>query len=245
MASEKKRILVVEDDNNLGRLLQAALTRLGFSVQAVPDGKKALERAEKWQPDLVLLDLDIPVLHGLEVLGQLNARHVETLVVVMSGVEHELVTTVVKAMLAGACDFIQKPIEPAKLAERLSRNLVMESKHRIAGPTPLSEKNRELQASLDDARAQLQTLKRKHNAFELATKLADVGIAAAATILGVVYGGIPAGSGAGVLLFGVLSLLLIPQERLRSITAQWGSGGASVQIDPQVQPEAIKSPIAT
>jgi len=235
VASTKERILAVEDDPNLARLLEAGLPRHGFLVRVVPDGKSATEVAEHWRPDLVLLDLDIPVLNGFEVLEQFRARGLETRVIIMSGRQTD-VSTVVACIKSGACDFIPKPVELATLACFLRRHLVIATRHGFVKPvdlaTKLDETERKLRALLDETHRGKRTTKQRYLLAEICTKFVYLAMASVASLLAFNYGGLTSGFGAGILLFALFLLLLMPNERLRSLTARWRSGEASVQIEP-------------
>jgi FixJ family two-component response regulator len=235
MASRKEKLLAVEDDVNVGHLLAVGLSRRGFTVRVVRDGKSATEMAEQWHPDVLLLDLDIPVLDGFEVLAQLTARRIETRVIIMSGV-HADISTIVRCIKNGACDFVPKPIEIASLERLLRRHLVIDASNRFAQPAELlarlGAKERELNAALAQARRRIRLLRQRSLIIEICAKLIYVAIACAATLISVKYGGLHSNLGVGLLPIAILLLLLIPQERLRSLTAKWGSGEASMHIDP-------------
>jgi DNA-binding response OmpR family regulator len=71
---EKAHILIVEDDKNLGEFLSICLKEKGFFVEIVEDGGSALSRIEKQPPDLILLDIMIPVVDGFEVCSELKRQ---------------------------------------------------------------------------------------------------------------------------------------------------------------------------
>ncbi len=79
------RILVVEDDPALGVFLQKGLKLQGHEVDRAGDGDAALEMAAQQVPDLVVLDLGLPRLDGVEVLEALRRGHPESLIVVLTG----------------------------------------------------------------------------------------------------------------------------------------------------------------
>ncbi len=113
------KILVVEDDVMNSRLLATILTRLGYAVDTAFDGITGLEKAESSPPDLILLDLQLPRMDGYEVarrLKQADKTKIIPIVVVSSFAEVE---NRVKALEAGADDFLSKPIDQVELRARV------------------------------------------------------------------------------------------------------------------------------
>ncbi len=68
-----KIILIVDDDENIRELLELLLKREGFNIEKAEDGKKAIEKAKKIKPDLIILDLMLPVYGGFEILRELQS----------------------------------------------------------------------------------------------------------------------------------------------------------------------------
>jgi DNA-binding response OmpR family regulator len=115
----KQTVLVVEDDPDLRDLLVYHLQREAFAVHAVGDGEKAVQHALRQRPDLVLLDLMLPGMDGLEVCRRLRAEegspHVPVIMVTAKGGE----TDVVLGLEMGADDYITKPFSPRELVARV------------------------------------------------------------------------------------------------------------------------------
>jgi two-component system, NtrC family, nitrogen regulation response regulator NtrX len=109
----KKRILVVDDEESIRKSLLGALTDEGYEVFDAEDGKKALELAETTRPHLVLLDIWMPQMDGMEVLKRLKKDFPESAVIMISG--HGTIETAVKAAKLGAYDFIEKPLSLEKI----------------------------------------------------------------------------------------------------------------------------------
>ena len=103
-----RKVLVVDDEKNILTTLSRALSLEGYEVAVAGGGKVALEKAAAWRPPVVLLDVMMPDLDGLEVLVRLKALDPTITVVMMSG--HGTVETAVKATRAGATDFVEKPV---------------------------------------------------------------------------------------------------------------------------------------
>lgn len=103
----KGRIIVVDDEENIRGTLQEILTDEGYQVSCAADGETALRMIQSEAPDLVLLDIWIPGIDGIQTLKILKKIDADTEVVMMSG--HGAIETAVKATKFGAFDFIEKP----------------------------------------------------------------------------------------------------------------------------------------
>ncbi len=117
------RILLVEDDPAISEILQHNLEREGYEVIPVADGQSALHRARSWSPDLLILDLMIPVIDGLEVCRQLRSdprtQEIRVLMLTAKGEE----TDEVVGFNMGADDYVTKPFRVKPLMERVKAQL--------------------------------------------------------------------------------------------------------------------------
>ena len=113
------RVLVVEDDPNLCELLELGLGRRGFRVTWCTRARDALERLEKEEPDVVLTDVNMPEIGGLELCRRIVAARRDLPVVVITAFGS--LETAVDAIRAGAYDFVTKPVELEVLAITLDR----------------------------------------------------------------------------------------------------------------------------
>ncbi|NIQ19580.1 MAG: response regulator, partial [Gammaproteobacteria bacterium] len=113
------RVLLADDDESLRRVQEYQLTKAGFVVTACADGDTALEEFRENLHDLVVTDIRMPGLDGLELLKRLRAISPETPVIVITG--HGTVDTAVQAMKEGAFDFLTKPFPTDKLHLTLDR----------------------------------------------------------------------------------------------------------------------------
>lgn len=117
----RPRVLIVEDDHDLRRLYAVGLTQKGFEVLLAGNGADALDRAETDQPDIVLLDITMPIMDGWELIERLNppGRAEPVPVFVVSGRERP------GDDRGQACivDWIEKPISIEVLANRLRETL--------------------------------------------------------------------------------------------------------------------------
>ncbi len=109
-------VLVVDDERNLVELVQGYLAREGYRVLTAGDGHSALEITRTANPDLVVLDLLLPGLDGLEVCRQL--RHFSDAYVLMLTAKAEEVDTIV-GLAVGADDYVTKPFSPRELVARV------------------------------------------------------------------------------------------------------------------------------
>src|SRR5258705_10738715 len=103
--SEHKRILVVDDEPQITRVLRTSLSSHGYDIRVANDGETALEIMKDWSPDLVITDLAMPNMDGLELYRRVRAKsQIPILVLSVRGEER----TKVKALDAGADDYIPK-----------------------------------------------------------------------------------------------------------------------------------------
>ncbi|MEV4411335.1 response regulator transcription factor [Catellatospora sp. NPDC049609] len=110
------RVLIAEDDPKQANLLRVYLEREGHSVQVVADGLAALERCRAYRPDLVVLDVMMPTLNGLDVCRILRAEsEVGILLVTARSTEDDILV----GLDLGADDYITKPFSPRQLAARV------------------------------------------------------------------------------------------------------------------------------
>ena len=125
------RILVVDDEKNIRLTLTYALEEDGYEVQTASSGTAALEMLMAEPFDLLLLDLKMAGLDGLEVIRRLRADRNKIRIVIITA--HGTVENAVEAMKLGAVDFIQKPFTPAEI-RRLVREILAREKLELKSP---------------------------------------------------------------------------------------------------------------
>jgi two-component system nitrogen regulation response regulator NtrX len=108
-----RTILVVDDEERILQSLEGILTDEGFEVVRANSGPAALQRIDEVLPDIVLLDIWMPEMDGIETLVKIKEIHPQLQVVMMSG--HGTIETAVKATRLGAYDFIEKPLSLEKV----------------------------------------------------------------------------------------------------------------------------------
>ncbi|MFM7130899.1 MAG: sigma-54-dependent transcriptional regulator, partial [bacterium] len=113
------RILFADDEPHLRELMQMELPRLGHDVTVCPDGSAAVRALEKGSFDVALVDMRMPGLTGIEVLGKIRSMCPETAVIILTG--HATVETAVQALRLGAFDYLTKPCKWAELESILKR----------------------------------------------------------------------------------------------------------------------------
>ena len=110
------RILIVEDETKLARFVELELTHEGYAVDKAPDGREGLSKMETGDYDLVLLDIMLPGLNGLEVLRRAR-RSVDTPVIMLTA--RDTVMDKVTGLDMGAEDYVTKPFEIEELLARI------------------------------------------------------------------------------------------------------------------------------
>lgn len=116
-------ILVVDDDSALRRLVSTILERRKFSVAEAADGGQALEMLSTTAFDLVITDIVMPEIEGLELVRYVRARHPSAKVMAVSGGGSHLVSYTQLAKEVGADDVLAKPFTPAELVAVVERLL--------------------------------------------------------------------------------------------------------------------------
>lgn len=115
------KILIVDDEPRIREIFSLVLAEGGYSVDAASCGEQALTLTSEWEPDLVLLDMNLPDLTGLEVLRRIREKHPETDVVILTA--YGTVRSAVEATRLGAADFLEKPVDNQALLSVLGRVL--------------------------------------------------------------------------------------------------------------------------
>jgi two-component system KDP operon response regulator KdpE len=114
--SEGPQVLVVDDERQIRRFLRISLETNGYAVQECESGSAALSKAAQWRPDLIILDLGLPDMDGLDVLKRLR-EWTQTPVIVLSAREAD--QDKVSALDGGADDYLTKPFSTAELMARM------------------------------------------------------------------------------------------------------------------------------
>ncbi|MGQ0506766.1 MAG: sigma-54-dependent transcriptional regulator [Myxococcaceae bacterium] len=113
------KVLVVDDEANLRKVLATMLRREGYDVTVAPDGEQGLAEFQSSGSDIVVTDLVMPKLGGMELLRSINATHPEVPVIVITA--HGTVDSAVEAIKAGAFDYITKPFDQSELTAVIAK----------------------------------------------------------------------------------------------------------------------------
>jgi DNA-binding NtrC family response regulator len=127
----KARVLLVDDEEDFLTTLAERLETRGLTVSAVTKGEDAVAKVDEQKFDLIILDLAMPGLDGLETLKRIKAKQPDAEVIILSG--QGSIKTSIEAMKLGAEDFLQKPVNITDLMDKISdakdkRLLVMQKK---------------------------------------------------------------------------------------------------------------------
>ncbi|MFZ0286394.1 MAG: response regulator transcription factor [Terriglobales bacterium] len=118
--NERRRILVVDDEPQITRVLRTSLSSQGYDIRVANDGETALEIMKDWTPDLIITDLSMPNMDGLELCRRLRVRTKIPIVVLSVRGEER---TKVQALDAGADDYVTKPFGIEELLARVRASL--------------------------------------------------------------------------------------------------------------------------
>ena len=127
----KAKVLLVDDEEDFLSTLAERLEARGLKVNTVTSGEQAVAKAEKEGFDLIVLDLAMPGMDGLETLKRIKAKQPDAEIIILSG--QGSIKTSIEAMKLGAEDFIEKPVNISELLDKISeakekRLLVLEAK---------------------------------------------------------------------------------------------------------------------
>lgn len=129
---DKERVLLVDDEEEFVRALAKRLTAKGLTVEVSLDGESAVEKVQQSNFHVIVLDLAMPGMDGLETLKRLREVNPDLQVILLTG--HGSIRSGVEAMKVGATDFLEKPAEfpelLAKIREAIARSMVLADKRR-------------------------------------------------------------------------------------------------------------------
>lgn len=151
---ECKRILTIEDDPTIRSNILAYLEDSGYEMLQASDGFQGLELFREEMPDLVLCDLRMPILDGLEVLHEINQISPDTPVIIVSGAG--MIGDAIESLKRGAWDFVTKPIPDMQVLEAAVNKALDRARllhENRAYQSELERLNRELSAALEELKA--------------------------------------------------------------------------------------------
>lgn len=147
-------VLVVDDEQDIRDASERILSRVGYRIQKASRGDDALDILNKNSIDIVLLDLKMPGMDGMEVLTRLRERDKDIQIIVITG--YATVETAIEAMKQGAYDFIPKPFEPDQL--RIVVNRAWEKIHFVQETQRLEQERNRTLADLDTEKSRIRTI---------------------------------------------------------------------------------------
>ena len=156
--TEQRRILVVDDTEDNRNILRARLESQGFLVEEASDGREAVEKEEIFAPDLIIMDIMMPVMDGISATKLIKARHSDGFLPIILLTAKSDARTVIEGLDAGADEFLTKPVDHAALMARirvmfrikdLQDNLAEKSQDLAALNSSLEEKVKDQVAQLE------------------------------------------------------------------------------------------------
>ena len=163
------KILIVEDEQSIQKMIQYDLTQLGYEVTLANDGLSGLQAAKENIYDIIVLDLMLPKLSGLELCKTLRREHNQAYIIMLTAMDEEMHK--IEGFDAGADDYMTKPFSPRELAARIKaalRRTEQKEKDVILKHQNITINTQSYEAYLDDEKLTL-TLKE----FELLHYLID------------------------------------------------------------------------
>ncbi|HUP88010.1 MAG TPA: response regulator [Longimicrobiales bacterium] len=124
-----KRVLLVEDNEDNRMIYATILGHCGYSVTEAPNGLEGVSRAESELPDLIVMDISLPIIDGLEATRRIRANPTTADIPVLAVTAHAQDSDRQRAMAAGCSHYLAKPVEPRALVREVEK---------IIGPSALS-----------------------------------------------------------------------------------------------------------
>ena len=119
MVSEKRRVLIVDDDRDIVTIVSTILGGRGWDIKAAYNGREALEAVTLSKPDIILLDIMMPEMNGIEVLKRIKKIDADARIIMITAFGD--VESYLDSMELGAYEYINKPFETDELLEMIDR----------------------------------------------------------------------------------------------------------------------------
>ena len=177
MAGEQVRILVVDDEETVRNLLQRILEEAGYNVTSAADGEEALYQVYQGETKVVLLDIKMPGMSGIEVLGKISTDWPDTCVIMVTAVVDT--QTAVEALKMGAYDYITKPFNQNDVLQKVQKAIakwnqqLQEKHHYLQLKERFTEQTQRMQEQFNEL---VNSLAREHKLLhEMSTRQARGG----------------------------------------------------------------------
>lgn len=118
---DENKLLIIDDEENIRKMLKQSLETDGYRIDLALNGEEGFEKVKEANYDLILLDLNLPGMDGIEVLEKLRENDISTPVLIVTG--YGSVDSAVKVMKLGAIDYLQKPFNPKDIKEQVRQIL--------------------------------------------------------------------------------------------------------------------------
>ncbi len=118
----QNKILIVDDEKNIRLTLRRSLETYPYDILDAISGEEALEIMNKVHVDLVLLDLKLPGMSGLDVIHKMREKEIKAKIIIISA--HGTIEAAVESMKLGASDFIEKPFTPDDIRQLVHKHIV-------------------------------------------------------------------------------------------------------------------------
>jgi len=164
-------ILLVDDELSILQLSRMYLEREGYRIESVMDGEAALESVDRNHPSLVVLDIMLPKLDGLEVLRRLRASQTDTAVLMLTARDEDI--DKILGLELGADDYLTKPFNPRELVARVKAILRRGERKDSAESKPVRIGDLTIDPARREARASSRTLDLRTQEFDLLLTLAE------------------------------------------------------------------------
>ena len=121
MKKPSASVLLIEDDPDQALIVAGFLSRLGFVVTSCADAEQAITRLEEERPEIVLSDINLPGMGGLDLLREIRRKHRGSAVILLTG--YGTIESAIESLRLGASDYLIKPVVDAELRLSLKRAL--------------------------------------------------------------------------------------------------------------------------
>ena len=172
MVGEQGKILVVDDEEGIRNVLRRTLEAAGYNIVTAANGEEALHKVSLQEAEVVILDIKMPVMSGIEVLKKLTADSCDYCVIMVTAVAG--VQTAVEALTMGAYDYITKPFEPDDVKQKVDRVIkrwrlrLLEKQRYMQTSEKIIEQTQRMQEQFEEL---VSSLSREHKLIhELAAK---------------------------------------------------------------------------